>query len=199
YATMPTADERNGDFSKSVTGSGTPIKILDPLNGVRFPGNIVPKNRFSTLGLAMLNFLPLPNYTDPNPAQVNNWNYKSTYTGAYPKREDMVRIDANVTSKIQVYWRYVQDKDEQQVPYGLWINGGINYMLAPITFGQPGKGHVFHVTNSISATLVNEFIFGMSRNKLYFYPTVPSLVDRAKVGIPGQWYADSTTGVNYLD
>jgi hypothetical protein len=199
YATMPTADERNGDFSKSVTGSGTPIKIIDPLNGLQFPGNIVPKNRFSSLGLAMLNFLPMPNYTDPNPAQVNNWNYKSSYTGAYPKREDLVRIDANVNSRMQAYWRYVQDKDEQQSPYGLWINGGINYLLSPITFGQPGKGHVFHVTNSISATLVNEFIFGMSRNKLYFYPTDPSLIDRAKVGNPGQWYADSTSGVSYLD
>jgi len=54
----------------------------------------------------------------------------------------MVRIDYNITPSLQVYWRYVQDKDEQQVPYGLWVNGGINYLLAPITFGQPGKGHV---------------------------------------------------------
>ena len=96
----------------------------------------------------MLNFLPLPNYVDP--INVNNSNYKSTYTGAYPKREDMVRIDYNITPSLQVYWRYVQDKDEQQVPYGLWVNGNINYLLAPITFGQPGKGHVAHITKSIT-------------------------------------------------
>ncbi|MBS1857640.1 MAG: carboxypeptidase regulatory-like domain-containing protein [Acidobacteria bacterium] len=199
YATMPTAAERQGDFSKSVTGSGTAIRIIDPLNGVQFPGNVIPKTRFSTLGQAMLNFLPLPNYTDPNPAQVNNWNYKSTYTGAYPKREDMVRIDVNPTSTLQVYWRYVQDKDEQQSPYGLWINGGVNYLLAPVTFGQPGKGHVIHVTKSITSTMVNEFIFGKSKNRLYFYPTDASLIDRAKVGNPGQWYTDTSTGVSYLD
>src|ERR1035437_5666478 len=29
YSTMPTAAERGGDFSKSVTGSGTAIKIVD--------------------------------------------------------------------------------------------------------------------------------------------------------------------------
>ena len=32
FQTMPTAAERGGDFSKSVTGSGTAIKIVDPLN-----------------------------------------------------------------------------------------------------------------------------------------------------------------------
>ena len=198
YSTMPTAAERGGDFSKSVTGSGTAIKIVDPLNGVQFPGNIIPKNRFSSLGLGMLNFLPLPNYTDPNVAQVNNWNYKSSYTGAYPKREDMVRIDYNITPSLQVYWRYVQDKDEQQSPYGLWINGNVNYLVAPVTFGQPGNGHVVHITKSITPTLVNEFIFGKSKNKLYFYPTDASLVDRAKVGNPGEWYPDTTTGVSYI-
>jgi len=196
-STMPTADERNGDFSKSVTGSGTKITILDPLTQVAFPGNIIPKNRFSTLGSAMLNFLPTQNYVDPT--NINNSNYKSTYTGAYPKREDMVRIDYNITPSLQVYWRYVQDKDEQQTPYGLWVNGGINYALAPITFGQPGKGHVAHITKSITPTLVNEFIFGLSKNKLYFYPTDPSLIDRAKVGNPAQWYPDTSTGVSYTD
>ena len=196
-STMPTTDERNGDFSKSVTTSGTKITILDPLTQIAFPGNIVPKNRFSTLGMAMLNFLPTPNYVDPT--NVNNSNYKSTYSGGYPKREDMVRIDYNITPSLQVYWRYVQDKDEQQVPYGLWVNGNINYLLAPITFGQPGKGHVAHITKSITPTLVNEFIFGLSKNKLYFYPTDPTQIDRSKVGNPAQWYPDTTTGVSYTD
>jgi hypothetical protein len=196
-STMPTADERNGDFSKSVTSSGSKITILDPLTQIAFPGNLVPKNRFSTLGMAMLNFLPLPNYVDPT--NVNNSNYKSTYSGGYPKREDMVRVDYNITPSLQVYWRYVQDKDEQQVPYGLWVNGNINYLLAPITFGQPGKGHVAHITKSITPTLVNEFIFGLSKNKLYFYPTDPTQIDRSKVGNPAQWYPDTTTGVSYID
>ena len=164
--TMPTAAERAGDFSKSVTSSGSAIVIKDPLNGVQFPGNIVPKTRFSTLGLSMLNFLPLPNYVDP--VNVNATNYKSTYTGAYPKREDMVRIDYNITPTLQVYWRYVQDKDEQQVPYGLWVNGNINYLLAPITFGQPGKGHVAHITKSINSSTVNEFIFGKQPEQAVF-------------------------------
>ena len=131
---------------------------------------------------------------------MNNSNYKSTYTGAYPKREDMVRIDYNITPTLQVYWRYVQDKDEQQVPYGLWVNGDINYLLAPITFGQPGKGHVAHITKSINAhTGQRIHLRAAARTSCISIRRMLRQIDRAKVGNPGQWYPDSTTGVSYVD
>jgi hypothetical protein len=207
FVTVPTDAERNGDFSNARTGAGALIPIYDPLtNGTQqFAGNIIPKTRFSTMGLAMLNFFPKPNYNcdgcpgDSDPALKYQRNYRSSYAGAYPKREDLIRVDYNVTSRLQVYWRYVQDKDEQNVPYGLWVNGNINYYLTPTVFGQPGKGHVAHVTSTISPTLVNEFIFGKSHNNLYFYPADASLVDRSKVGNPPEWYKDSGTGVSYVD
>jgi hypothetical protein len=206
FQTTPTDLERGGDFSQSFNSSGQLIKVLDPTNGVQFPDNVVPKTRFSTLGLAMLNFFPKPNYncsgcpgdaaTDPLRFQRN---YRSQYTGSYPKREDLIRVDYNITPTLQVYWRYVQDKDQQNAPYGLWVNGNINYALTPTTFGQPGKGHVAHVTKSFTSTLVNEFIFGKSHNNLYFYPADPSVMDRTKVGNPGEWYPDAKTGVSYVD
>jgi hypothetical protein len=200
YLTVPTALERSGDFSKSLDSSGKLITIYDPITQTPMAGNVIPKNRFSTLGSAILNFFPLPNYTDPVASQVNQHNYVSQYTGNYPKREDMIRVDYNITPSLQVYWRYIQDKDEQQTPYGIWVNGNINYALDPITFGQPGHGHVIHITKTFSPTVVNEFIFGRSHNNLYFYPSDASTVDRAKVGNPGLWYGGYTkgTGVSYL-
>ena len=206
YATVPTDLERTGDFSKSYNSSGQVIKVIDSTNGAQYPGNVVPKSRFSTLGLAMLNYFPKPNYNCagcPGDAATDNnrfqRNYFSQYTGGYPKREDMIRLDYNITPTLQVYWRYVQDKDEQQTPYGMWVNGSVNIGTVPITFGQPGKGHVFHVTKSFSSSLVNEFIFGKSHNNLYFYPQDASAIDRAKVGNPAEWFADTKSGVSYVD
>jgi hypothetical protein len=43
--TVPTALERTGDFSQSHDGGGNPLKIVDPLNGVQFPNNVIPKER----------------------------------------------------------------------------------------------------------------------------------------------------------
>jgi len=199
FATMPTALEKAGDFSKSLTSAGALIVVKDPLTGQPFPGNQIPTNRFNSLGLAMLKFFPTPNYVDPDPTQVNSRNYKSTYSGAYPKREDLIRIDYNITPTLQFYGRYVQDKDEQQAMYGLWVNGNLNYALTPTTFGQPGKGMVFHLTKAFTPTFMNEFTFGKSHNNLYFYPQDASAVDRAKVGNPAQWYQDTGTGVSYID
>jgi hypothetical protein len=45
---------------------------------------------------------------------------------------------------------------------------------------------------------VNEFIFGRSHNNLYFYPSDPQAIDRSKLGNPGEWFKDSSTGVSYL-
>src|SRR5262249_44951678 len=103
------------------------------------------------------------------------------------------------TNTLQAYFRYVQDKDEQLSPYGLWVNGNINYALTPMVFGQPGKGMVAHLTKSFSPTVVNEFIFGKSHNNLYFYPQDPSLMDRSKVGNPAEWFPDSSSGVSYVN
>ncbi|MBI4873436.1 MAG: carboxypeptidase regulatory-like domain-containing protein [Acidobacteria bacterium] len=199
WTNMPTQLERDGDYSQSFDSAGRLIALRDPLTNASFPGNLVPKSRFNAMGLKMLNFFPLPNWRDPDPREVYNRNYRAQYSGAYPKRQDMVRIDANVSPSLQVYYRFIKDKDEQTVPWGLWVNGNLNYDLTPTIFGQPGKGHNFHLTKMFSPTLINEFIFGKSRNNLYFYPLEPEKLDRGRIGNPPEWYKDSATGVTYLD
>ena len=131
YSRMPTELERQGDFSQSLDSGGNLIKIYDPTTGQQFANNIIPKSRISPLGSTMLNFLPTPNYVDPDATRRLQYNYQDAYSGAYPKREDLIRIDANPFPSLQVYWRYVQDKDEQNTPYGMWVNGNLNYTLTP--------------------------------------------------------------------
>jgi len=198
FVNMPTELERKGDFSQSFDTNGALIPVKDPLTGQVFPGNIVPPSRINKLGQAILNFYPLPNYVESDPKLKFQRNYKTAYSGSYPKRQDMIRIDANLWPSFQVYWRYIKDTDEQKTPYGLWVNGGINYLLTPVLFGQPGKGQVVHMTKMFSPTLVNEFIFGKSRNNLYFDPVDKQAVDRSKMGNPPQWYKDTASSATYL-
>ena len=55
YSTVPTADERGGDFS--ALGQS----VYDPLTGRPFPGNAIPAARIDPSSRALLEFLPLPN------------------------------------------------------------------------------------------------------------------------------------------
>jgi len=59
---MPTALERGGDFSQTLTPQGRPVPVIDPTTGLPAPGNQVPLNRFSPQSLALLKFYPLPNF-----------------------------------------------------------------------------------------------------------------------------------------
>ena len=55
---MPSALERQGDFSQTVTTTGVLIPIYDPTTQTVFPGNLVPASRISPQGQAMLNLFP---------------------------------------------------------------------------------------------------------------------------------------------
>lgn len=60
---VPTALERTGDFSQSLTQSGSLQLIYDPLSGATrtpFAGNKVPLNRLDPAGLKAASYFPLP-------------------------------------------------------------------------------------------------------------------------------------------
>lgn len=74
---VPTARERQGDFSESRTRTGGLQLIYDPLStqpdGSRtaFAGNVIPTSRLSTVGRNLASYFPLPNvagtaYGEPN-------------------------------------------------------------------------------------------------------------------------------------
>ncbi|MEJ5368062.1 MAG: TonB-dependent receptor, partial [Bryobacteraceae bacterium] len=197
FVNMPTALERAGDFSQSRDTNGALIPVRNPATGQPFPGNIIPASLINPLGQKMLSFFPLPNYVDPDPRLLYQRNFRSQYSGAYPKRQDMIRIDANFWPTFQFYYRFVRDKDEQDTPYGMWVNGNINYLLTPVRFGQPGKGHVVRMNKVFSPTLIYEFTYGKSYNRLYFKPVDESLMTRDKVGNPAQWFKDDNIRENY--
>lgn len=198
FATVPTELERRGDFSQTVDTNGQLIPIRDPLAGQPFPGNLIPQSRINPTGRSILGFLPLPNFTDPDPRLRYSRNFRSVYSGTYPRRSDMIRGDAHLTDTLRVYYRFMQDSDEQKIPWGSWTTGAINFLATPTIFGQPGKGHVVHATKTVGPSLVNETIFGKSYNKVYFHPEDPAVFERSRMGNPPQWYPDPYIDRDYI-
>ncbi len=182
--TVPTALERQGDFSKSYNTNCSPITIKDPTNGkAAFPGNLIPPSRLTATGQAILNIFPLPNYVDPNPTRVCNYNYYSSATGAYPRRTETVRVDFAPKDNWQIYVSASNNVDSQNTPYTTWVTGSVNFPLTPIVFQQPGKLATLHSTNVITPTLFNEVSVAVSQNTLTFTPLDVSKVDRTKLGV----------------
>ena len=191
--TVPTALERQGDFSKSYNTNGSTISgPYDPLaqvgtTRVLFPGRVIPASRITPAGQAILNMFPLPNFVDPTPSNRYNWNYYVAASEPYNRRTETLRADYQPKPKLQLYLSLSNNYDHQNVPYSGgtagWVAGSLNFLLSPITYAQPGRLGTIHATNTLSPTLFNEASFGVSQNTLAYAPGNPNLVDRTKLGI----------------
>jgi carboxypeptidase family protein/TonB-dependent receptor-like protein len=97
---MPTALERQGNFSQTFDSNGRLISIKDPLSTSAcsvtsggpgcFPGNVIPSNRLDPNALALMNLMPLPNAPGVSP----NYNFTRQETSTNPRFNHLVRIDA---------------------------------------------------------------------------------------------------------
>jgi hypothetical protein len=184
---VPTEAERNGDFSQTVDGTGAPVFISDPTkvdaNGNRLtcgaantlenPGgcfvslgrlHVIPANRFFSSGQAILNVFPRPNVSGRN-----DFNYTSSISTQYPRREDILRVDWNITERTHLAARYTNNKETRFLGYGSFASG-LNFPLSPISFPRPGRNGVLTLTHTFSPTLTNEFIFGPSSNFIDLRP-----------------------------
>ncbi|HWD00311.1 MAG TPA: carboxypeptidase-like regulatory domain-containing protein [Candidatus Sulfopaludibacter sp.] len=170
----PTALERTGDFSKSFQNNGTLTPIIDPTTGAAFPGNIIPANRITPLGQAMLNFFPAPNFVGTG-SQANIVNYYEAASATHPRRNDVLRVDTNPTAKLSGYFRYINDHDDmlalyQGVQFSSDVGGTLGAAgIAPIDHPNPGHGYSGTATYSFSPTLINEFTVGESWNTWSYY------------------------------
>lgn len=73
FSTVPTALERQGNFSQTVYSSGTsaglPVQIFDPLTNAPFPNNTLPQ--LDSVAQGLLAYIPLPNL----PGAAKNFHY----------------------------------------------------------------------------------------------------------------------------
>ena len=203
YANMPTAAQRAGDFSAYSDQNGVPVPLTDPTTG-----NPIPNNNLTALmalnpaaakaGQAMLNAMPLPNICgQPGVAssgcvqdaqfasQRYQRNYYWQYNETHPRRNDTLRVDYNVTSKLNTWFRYINDYDlDTTASFGELKNSSGQF--APLTIDHPNPGHGYGVgiTYTINPTTVNEFTFGKSYNTWDYYPHDQSQLDRSTMGNP---------------
>jgi hypothetical protein len=133
-ARVPTALERNGDFSQTVDNSGNPFPYIrdyatglpcsaSNTSGCFQDGGVlgrIPQNRLYQPGLAGLRMYPMPN-TD----RGSGLNYASQTPDNRPRREEMLRMDFQPTDTWRVTGRYMHNKDEFEQAYGTtWAGAG---------------------------------------------------------------------------
>ena len=150
---VPSTAERNGDFSDLCPGPDCPI---NPTTGQPFSGNQVSLDPNAQI---LLGLIPAPNFGSgassfylKSPSYPTNW------------REELFRVDQNLTPSVRMMVRYIHDSWETVTPTPLWSTG--NFPTINTDFIGPGASMVTHLTASASPTLLNEFIFGYSEDRI---------------------------------
>ncbi len=190
--TVPTALERTGDFSQSVDKNGNPYPYIRDYTlglpcsasntaGCFADGGVlgrIPQSRLYGPGLAVLNAYPLPNAQQ---FAKSGYNFRSQISDSYPRREDLLRMDYNLTSKLKLFGHYVHNNDAVTSYYGSFVLGS-TIPLVPITDARPGKSVSVSATYIVSPTLTNESTWGFSHNQINIDP-VGNGLSRAALGL----------------
>jgi hypothetical protein len=150
---VPTAAEKVGDFSGPLTN---PLP-KDPLTGLPFPGNKIPSNRLSPVGLLLLKVYPDPNLG------IGQW------VGAplepVKTRQDSIRGDMNISSKMNVVVRWINEKwTHGQAAGNFW--GDTPFPTVSSDWDQPSNSFAVKLTNTLSSSAVNEFQFSRAGNDI---------------------------------
>ena len=153
---LPTALERQGDFSQSLNNNGVLIGALkSPLTGLPYENNVIPAEELYAPGMAILNMYPMPNLTQ---AVSTAYNYES----ARPVNKNLtqqpaVRVDYQFSPALRVTGKYSGQRARQRVtpgtmpgfndalqPWPYISNYGVtvNYTLNPTTFLEATYGSI---------------------------------------------------------
>jgi hypothetical protein len=102
----------------------------------------------------------LTNIFDKFAANSGN-NFITNYSQKNNFRQDIVRLDQNISDKIHFFARFMQDDVPQNFPQGLFA--GANYPgVSNVALDAPGKNVVGNLTWTISPRVVNEAEFAYS-------------------------------------
>jgi Carboxypeptidase regulatory-like domain/TonB-dependent Receptor Plug Domain len=169
---VPSDLERGGDFTDLCPD---PLGTMnDCPTGAQVVGHkVVP----TATGTALLALIPHANTTANSFPAVNE-----TVASPVTWREQLIRIDHNLTNNYRLTFRYIHDSWQTVVPNPLWGNSTASFQNVTTTFLGPGTSFVARLNANITPTLLNEFVASYTGDHIILSTGGP-------VALPSGFYA----------
>jgi hypothetical protein len=129
-----------------------------------FPGNQVPidPNAQAILGT---NIIPAPDSTGGCNSTSGSCFDADVSPSTY-WREELFRIDQNITPNMRATFRYIHDSWDTTILSPQWGTVQNTFPTVQSTFTGPGLSMLAHLTNTISPSLLNEFVFSYTTDHI---------------------------------
>ncbi|HEY3456870.1 MAG TPA: TonB-dependent receptor [Bryobacteraceae bacterium] len=152
----PTAAERTGDFSAFLPNGA----IYDPQTNPKIPfaGNKIPANRIDPNAA----ILAAPNFIFPLPTNGNN--FAQSFSVPTNLREEIVRVDHSFTDREQVFFRFIDETNNQNFTNNLWSSS--SYPTTTTLLVNKPRMYYGALTSAISPSTVNEASVGYTKQPL---------------------------------
>jgi Carboxypeptidase regulatory-like domain/TonB dependent receptor-like, beta-barrel len=187
---VPTALQREGDFSQTFNASGQLMTIYNPFDTFinsagaverrPFPGNKIPKSMMDPVALKALSYLPLPN--QQGAAFTNTANWFNNGINSSSAHQINIRGDHNFSERTRASGRYSQARSDGTNPnlFGddnpAYWTGGPN---ATRTHAM-----VAELNHTFSATTLVSFRYGYTYSDFHRDPLVGYGFDVTTLGLP---------------
>ena len=153
---VPSVAERGGDFTDLCPGDFCPV-----VNGVASPNLATAGYDPSDPNVqALLTLIP-----EPNSGSGDSSFFNQTATQPTTWREELIRVDHNLSDKHRLTFRYIHDSWETIEPTPLWTNIG-SFPTIGTDFKGPGLALVARMNSTFSPTLLNEFVFSYTTDHI---------------------------------
>jgi hypothetical protein len=194
---VPTELERAGDFSQTRDNAGNlfpyirdyttglPCGPADTRGCFQDGGVLgrIPQSRLYGVGINILRMYPLPN----SPGTIGQgYNYVSQDATEQPERQDLLRLDWNVSDNWRVNGKVINNNSDRLLPYGSFVLAS-NMPDYSITYLFPRRGYSMNVAGTLNSTTFVEATVGYSHNSIDILPDQddPSRFTKASLGLSG--------------
>jgi hypothetical protein len=179
---VPTALERQGNFSQSFDATGKLIPLKDPsaagvctaaVSTACFAGNTIPASRISPISQQVMQNYPLPNLAGPN-------NFLANFPTADNWDSFVFKVDHRLTEKDNIAFRVLYRHENAGNPFA-----GSPLGTFGATTGSSQSLYGISGTHLFSPQWINEFHAGLTRTVSNELSAHAGTNYAAKYGIPG--------------
>ncbi len=170
---VPTAQQRQGDFTGTRAANGAPVLVFNPFTTraqgtgfVRdpFPGNVVPAAMFDPVARNAMRFYPEANTVSNAVTNLNN--FFNTGSRSFNQNQIDGRVDHNLSDRQRVFGRVSWRKNLDSPP--IFFPGELAIAEGRVNQGVKQPSASIDYSNTLSPTTVLTTRFGVSRSIFNF-------------------------------
>lgn len=214
YADIPNATVLGGNFSPLLLNTNMTYApqfktgtVFEPgtvtrdgsgniTGGIPYPNNTVPQSAWNPLASNLLKiYTGVPGYASlPAAPNLGYSRYYYNNPDNLIKNQDLLRVDYSISSKMNSFFRWVNDYQKETIQTGIWT--GEPFPIQPQARPKPGSSWSWNLVSTFTPNLASETILSYNHQSQSLSVVGNNPLDRGTLGAAWQQIYPNTNITN---